>query len=236
MAGGGRSRQAADAMRPPRLPPPLAADRGRRPAGVRAERRPTDLLILAVACMGAHARAPLFDPPAAPGLPPVGDDRLSAGRRPPRSSPARAPSPPPADRVSRTWGEVCVLARCELEPSAREKLHWQRTYGYRQSTHAAHQGACTWAYARSPVAQDEQIAGEAHEILFQKKKANEILGVQLLNSVAFAGNRVGQVSIWHVQVRTATGASFKAQKRYVILLCLAYVYECMYLQGPVRST
>ena len=102
--------------------------------------------------------------------------------------------------------------------------------------HLVHQGACTWAYARSPVAQDEQIAGEAHEILFQKKKANEILGVQLLNSVAFAGNRVGQVSIWHVQVRTATGASFKAQKRYVILLCLAYVYECMYLQGPVRST
>ena len=174
MAGGGRSRQAADAMRPPRLPPPLAADRGRRPAGVRAERRPTDLLILAVACMGAHARAPLFDPPAAPGLPPVGDGRLSAGRRPPRSSPARAPSPPPGDRVSRTWGEVCVLARCELEPSAREKLHWQRTYGYRrQITHAAHQGACTWAYARSPVAQDEQIAGEAHEIDFISEKKSE---------------------------------------------------------------
>ena len=103
--------------------------------------------------------------------------------------------------------------------------------------HLVHQGACTWAYARSPVAQDEQIAGEAHEIDFiSEKKANEILGVQLLNSVAFAGNRVGQVSIWHVQDRTATGASFTAQKRSVILLCLAYVYECMYLQGPVRST
>ena len=48
-------------------------------------------------------------------------------------------------------------------------------------------------------------------------------------SVAFAGNRVGQVSIWHVQDRTATGASFTAQKRSVILLCLAYVYECMYV-------
>ena len=57
-----------------------------------------------------------------------------------------------------------------------------------------------------------------------------------MNSIAFAGNRVGQVSIWHVQDRTATGASFTAQKRSVILLCLAYVYECMYLQGPVRST
>jgi len=39
--------------------------------------------------------------------------------------------------------------------------------------HLVHQGACTWAYARSPVAQDEQIAGEAHEIDFISKKKSE---------------------------------------------------------------